>query len=152
MAWLWNFIIVTTIASNLWAAGSQKVQFEKVKIKIGSKIIAVEIAKTPDQHQYGLMNRSSLPANEGMLFVFDQEQTLSFWMKNTYIDLAIAYFDKNKKIVDIQEMKATNQMMVGDLPSYPSSKPAMYALEMNKNWFQKNKISIGTKFNFVNEK
>ncbi len=152
MAWLWNFIIVTTIASNLWAAGSQKVQFEKVKIKIGSKIIAVEIAKTPDQHQYGLMNRSSLPANEGMLFVFDQEQTLSFWMKNTYIDLAIAYFDKNKKIVDIQEMKATNQMMVGDLPSYPSAKPAMYALEMNKNWFQKNKISIGTKFNFVNEK
>lgn len=152
MAWLWNFIIVTTIASNLWAAGSQKVQFEKVKIKIGSKIIAVEIAKTPDQHQYGLMNRSSLPANEGMLFVFDQEQTLSFWMKNTYIDLAIAYFDKNKKIVDIQEMKATNQMMVGDLPSYPSAKPAMYALEMNKNWFRKNKISIGTKFNFVNEK
>lgn len=152
MAWLWNFIIVTTIASNLWAAGSQKVQFEKVKIKIGSKIIAVEIAKTPDQHQYGLMNRSSLPANEGMLFVFDQEQTLSFWMKNTYIDLAIAYFDKNKKIVDIQEMKATNQMMVGDLPSYPSAKPAMYALEMNTNWFQKNKISIGTKFNFVNEK
>ncbi len=152
MAWLWNFIIVTTIASNLWAAASQKVYYEKVKIKIGSKIIAVEIAKTPDQHQYGLMNRSSLPANEGMLFVFDQEQTLSFWMKNTYIDLAIAYFDKNKKIVDIQEMKATNQMMVGDLPSYPSAKPAMYALEMNKNWFQKNKISIGTKFNFVNEK
>lgn len=152
MVWLWNFIIVITITSNLWAAGTQKVQFEKVKIKIGSKIISVEIAKTPDQHQYGLMNRSSLPANEGMLFVFDQEQTLSFWMKNTYIDLAIAYFDKNKKIVDIQEMKATNQMMVGDLPSYPSAKPAKYALEMNKNWFQKNKISIGTKFNFVNGK
>jgi uncharacterized membrane protein (UPF0127 family) len=84
-----------------------------------------------------------------MLFIFENEQILSFWMKNTFIDLSIAYIDKNKKIVDIQEMKATNQMMVGDLPSYPSAKPAMYALEMNKGWFKKNKIEIGQALYFV---
>ena len=40
-------------------------------------------------------------------------------------------------------------MMVGDLPSYPSAKPALYALEMNKDWFKKNKIKVGQKFSFV---
>lgn len=137
------------ICSNLFADENLKISFEKEKIKIGSKIVQVEIAKTPDQHQYGLMNRNSLPENNGMLFIFENEQTLSFWMKNTFIDLSIAYIDKNKQIVDIQEMKATNQMMVGDLPSYPSVKPALYALEMNKGWFKKNKIKVGQKFNFI---
>jgi uncharacterized membrane protein (UPF0127 family) len=127
----------------------QKPTFEKQKIKVASKVISVEVAKTTEQHQYGLMNRSSLPQNEGMLFVFDNEQPLSFWMKNTIIDLSIAYIDKNKKIVDIQEMKATNQLMVGELPSYPSAKPALFALEMNKGWFVKNKIKVGQKFDFV---
>lgn len=135
--------------SHLFADESLKVSFDKQKIKIGSKIIQVEIAKTPDQHQYGLMNRNSLRENDGMLFIFENEQTLSFWMKNTFIDLSIAYIDKNKQIVDIQEMKATNQMMVGDLPSYPSAKPALFALEMNKGWFKKNKIKVGQKFSFV---
>jgi uncharacterized membrane protein (UPF0127 family) len=137
------------IYSYSFADENLKISFEKQKIKIGSKIIHVEIAKTPDQHQYGLMNRNSLPENNGMLFIFENEQTLSFWMKNTFIDLSIAYIDKNKQIVDIQEMKATNQMMVGDLPSYPSAKPALYALEMNKDWFKKNKIKVGQKFSFV---
>jgi uncharacterized membrane protein (UPF0127 family) len=137
------------ICSYLFADENLKINFDKQKIKIGSKIVEVEIAKTPDQHQYGLMNRNSLPENNGMLFIFENEQTLSFWMKNTFIDLSIAYIDKNKQIVDIQEMKATNQMMVDDLPSYPSAKPALYALEMNRGWFKKNKIKIGQKFNFV---
>ena len=90
------------IYSYSFADENLKISFEKQKIKIGSKIIHVEIAKTPDQHQYGLMNRNSLPENNGMLFIFENEQTLSFWMKNTFIDLSIAYIDKNKQIVDIQ--------------------------------------------------
>ena len=153
MAWLWSFSTALIIAANVFAApDTSKIKFEKSKIQIASKVISIDIAKTPEQHQHGLMFRTSLPENEGMLFVFDEEQVLSFWMKNTYIDLAIAYFDKNKNIVDIQEMKATNQMMVGEIPSYPSAKPAQYALEMNKGWFKKNKIKVGTKFKFVNEK
>ncbi len=145
----WLVVISFFICSNLVAGEKSKVSFEKQKIKVGSKTITVEIAKTTEQHQYGLMHRNSLPTNSGMLFIFEDEQILSFWMKNTFIDLSIAYIDKNKMIVDIQEMKATNQMMVGDLPSYPSSKPAMYALEMNKAWFKKNNITIGQKILFL---
>ncbi len=129
----------------------KSVEFQDEQIMIGQKKISVEIAKTPEQHQYGLMNRNSLATDHGMLFIFDTEQTLSFWMKNTYIDLAIAYIDKNKKIVDIQEMKATNQMMVGEPPSYPSKKPAQYALEMSAGWFSKNKVTKGQKFRFISK-
>ena len=153
MALRLNYLIVFNLLIFLCfssvAKEDSKIQFEKQQIQIGSKKINIEIAKTTEQHQYGLMNRNSMSENDGMLFVFETEQPLSFWMKNTYIDLAIAYIDKNKIIVDIQEMKATNQMMVGDLPNYPSAKPALYALEMNKGWFKKNKIKVGQKFNFL---
>ena len=130
------------------AASEPTVQFEKTKITLGHKTIPVELAKTPEQHERGLMYRNTLAKDEGMLFIFDEERTLSFWMKNTYIDLAIAYFNKDQKIVDIQEMKATNALMLATPPSYPSTSPAQYALEMNAGWFKNNKIRKGDKFTF----
>ncbi len=124
---------------------AKPVTFKKIDIEIGSKKIKVELAATPDQHQRGLMYREKLGADSGMLFVFDMEDQLSFWMKNTYVDLAIAYIDKNKKIVDIQEMQATSKVQIMEPKTYPSKKPAKYALEMNKGWFKKNNIKIGDK-------
>jgi uncharacterized protein len=126
-----------------------QITFSKGKLQIESKhskkkkIINVEFAETQPQQQKGLMYRSSLSSDEGMLFLFEVERTLGFWMKNTYIDLDIAYIDKNFRIVDIQQMKATSSIEVGDPPAYPSKKPAQYALEMNKNWFQNNKFKVG---------
>lgn len=119
-----------------------KVKFNKQQIQIGAKKITVEIAKTREQHEYGLMFREKLAADSGMLFIFEEEMPLSFWMKNTYIDLTIAYIGKDKKIIDIIDMKGTSAMQT-DFPSYPSSKSAMYALEMNKGWYTKNRIKIG---------
>ncbi len=128
-------------------AARQSVTFKKEKITLAGKTIPVEVAETGEQHEHGLMYRSSLPENEGMIFIFGEEGIRHFWMKNTYIDLSIGYFDKDKALVDIQEMKATS-MMETRPPSYPSAKPAMYALEMNKGWFAKNKVKLGQKFQF----
>lgn len=126
------------------------VTFAKGKIKIKQKVIVVEIADTPDRAQRGLMFRKSMPQDEGMIFVFGQEQERAFWMKNTYLPLSIAYIGKNKKIVDIQDMKpAPNEISP---PSYPSKKPAMYALEMNQGWFNKNKIKVGDQFEWLEPK
>jgi uncharacterized membrane protein (UPF0127 family) len=119
--------------------------FEKKKITLGAKTLVVEIAKSPDQHERGLMFRDKLGDDDGMLFIFDNEQTRFFWMKNTMIDLSIGYFDGAGKLIDIQEMKSGKGAPDAALPSYPSSKPAKYALEMNKDWFSKNKIKLGTK-------
>lgn len=140
--WRSVFILSFLFSFILFAAEPPAVAFQKKKIQVGGKKITVEIAETPVQHERGLMHRKTLAKDSGMLFIFKTEQPLSFWMKNTYIDLSIAYFDKDKKIVDIFDMKSTTSMQV-DFPSYPSSKPALYALEMNQGWFVKNKIKVG---------
>ncbi len=146
---LFIFIFITKIeAKNETKPGEKKeVLFKKSWIKFGSKKIKVEIADDDKSRQQGLMERTSLPKNEGMLFIFKNEKTLSFWMK---IPLTIGYFNKNKVLVDMQDMKPTSMLQL-NYPSYPSKKPAMYALEMNQGWFKKNKIKLGMKFHFVKQ-
>ena len=120
-----------------------EVKFDTAEIQIGAKKITVEMAVTPQQHEKGLMYRETLEKDKGMLFVFDREETLSFWMKNTYVDLSIAYIDKKLKIIDIQDMKSTSPLEVTEPATYPSKKPAMYALEMSKGWFKASNIKVG---------
>lgn len=120
--------------------------FSKIKITLGKQDLTVELAETPDQHERGLMFREKMGADEGMLFIFKNAETRFFWMKNTLIDLSIGYFDASGTLIDIQEMKSGKGITSDTLlPSYPSSAPAKYALEMNKGWFDKNKVKIGTK-------
>lgn len=121
-----------------------KTKFKKQSIQVGAVHVTAEIADTEEKQMQGLMFRESLTGNNGMLFVFPNEEPRSFWMKNTIIDLSIAYISAKKVIIDIQEMKATSLMEV-EPPAYPSNGPAMYALEMPKNWFEKNKIKVGDK-------
>jgi uncharacterized membrane protein (UPF0127 family) len=99
--------------------------------------VQVEIADTPDQRQTGLMGRSALAEDAGMLFIFDQEQILSFWMKNTLIPLSIAYVDAEGRIVDIQDMQPLDET------SHPSAEPARYALEVNQGFFAERGVMIG---------
>lgn len=102
----------------------------------------VEIADNNTSRQTGLMFRKSLAEDSGMLFVFENEQRLNFWMKNTYIPLSIAYIDKYGFIKDILSMKPLDISR-----TYPSSVPAMYALEVNEGWFKKNNITAGCRIN-----
>ncbi len=90
------------------AEASAPSMFEKKKIAINNIVIDVEIAETPEQHNQGLMNRDKLPENQGMLFVFQSPEIRSFWMKNTFIDLSIGYFDKNKVLFQVLDMKGTS--------------------------------------------
>lgn len=148
--------IVLVISHNLFAASeAEKVEFKSAEISLVSgktiKKIKVELAETMAQHERGLMYRKSLGKDEGMLFVFDDQQIRSFWMKNTIIDLSIGYFNKDKKLIDIQEMKATS-ILQKDIPSYPSRGPAQYALEMPPKWFDKNNIKIGAVLQFKSGK
>jgi uncharacterized membrane protein (UPF0127 family) len=74
-----------------------------------------------------------------MLFVFDQEQTLSFWMKDTLIPLSIAYIDADGRIVDIQDMQPLDDIP----PQYVSAEPARYALEVNQGFFEERSVTVG---------
>lgn len=128
------------------------VQFEKIKITLTNKKLkkemVVALALTPQQHAYGMMNRTKLSTDEGMLFEFPDSQVREFWMKDTLVDLDIAYIDRNKKVIDIQTMKAVASVLQTDLPIYPSSGPAQFALEMKSGWFKKNGFTTGTSVSF----
>ncbi len=123
--------------------GDTKIIFKKGTIKLGKLALNAEFAISNAEQQMGLMNRTEIPQNFGMLFIFEDEDYRSFWMKNTFIDLSIAYIGSNKKILEILEMKAVKSSLDVDVPSYPSTVKAKYVLEVNRGWFQKNKIKVG---------
>lgn len=139
---LW--ILVFVLAFQALAYG--QVKFPKQKITVGGKTITAEIAESNEQLQRGLMFRTKMGADEGMLFIFPDQETRSFWMKNTFLPLSIGFFDEGKILVDIQDMAPVKSEMETTPPSYVSAKPAKYALEMNQGWFAKNKIAVGAKF------
>jgi len=126
-----------------------EINFSRGTLEISGAKLQVEIAKSPRQHARGLMFRKHMAPEGGMLFVFDREEPRSFWMKNTFIDLDIGYFDKNKRLIDIKHMKAVKSELEINLPRYLSLKPAQYALEVNKGWFKKNNISLGAVFSWT---
>lgn len=131
--------------TSIICVSEERPKFKKQKIQIGTKTLVVEVAKTPTESAYGFMFKKSLQPNEGMLFIFESEQPLSFWMKNTFVDLSIAYIDAKKTIVDIQDMDAAQSELQSHYPSYPSAKPAQYALEMKRGWFKVNNVKLGDK-------
>lgn len=99
--------------------------------------LEVEIADDWAEQQRGLMERTELAENAGMLFVFEREQPRSFWMKNTLIPLSIAYIDSDGRIIDIQDMEPLDES------SHPSAEPARYALEVNQGFYEERGIEVG---------
>ncbi len=144
--WLAGIIISLGLIGGVWAKDAAP-HFPKKKITLGHAHLNVEVAETREQQNYGLMFRDKLPQNFGMVFAFASSEPRSFWMKNTFVDLSIGFFDENRVLFQIMDMKATT-LMQKDYPTYESSAPAQYALEVPKGWFQKNKIKIGDKFNW----
>jgi uncharacterized membrane protein (UPF0127 family) len=106
----------------------------------GEKVeVRVEIADDASEQARGLMYRTALAEDRGMLFVYPDEEVRSFWMRNTLIPLSIAFIDSEGSIVDIQDMKALDD----DPPHYVSAEPAQYALEVNKGFFEERGVKVG---------
>jgi uncharacterized membrane protein (UPF0127 family) len=143
MVLLWIFLITCS------SSGSAEKLFKAGELKIANKVIKVEIADTPQARERGLMFRTKLASDEGMLFVFEQAEPLSFWMKNTFIPLSIGFFDSKKILTEVLDMNPVASEMQLELPRYASKLPAKYALEMNKNWFKKNRVKIGSEFSIL---
>jgi uncharacterized membrane protein (UPF0127 family) len=102
--------------------------------------IDIEIADKDYERQLGLMNRESMEELQGMLFIFLTEQYQSFWMLNTLFSLDMIFINKNKEIVTIH--KNTTPL---SRQGYPSSKPAIYVLEVVAGFTDKYNITEGDK-------
>jgi uncharacterized membrane protein (UPF0127 family) len=103
----------------------------------GEAALRVEIARSDEERAAGLMHRKRLPDGEGMLFVFDRDQILSFWMKDTLVPLSIAFIAYNGRILEIRDMQPR------DLSTIRSGRAARYALEVPQGWFERAGLSAG---------
>jgi uncharacterized protein len=128
---------------------AEEMSFEKVKLKINNVAFNAQVADSNEKREHGLMFIKNMPANDGMIFVFEEERMQGFWMKNTLIPLSIGFFNDQGVLVDVQEMKPAASLMDKNPPTYQSSAPASLALEMNAGWFKKNHLSIGAKISLV---
>jgi uncharacterized membrane protein (UPF0127 family) len=108
------------------------------RLTLGSHTITAEVAANDAHRSTGLMYRFSVPPDHGMLFVFEAVRPLSFWMRNTYVPLSIAFIDAQGRILNIEDMAPHDER------STWSAGPALYALEMKKGWFAQNGVGPGT--------
>jgi uncharacterized membrane protein (UPF0127 family) len=95
---------VALFAAVLAAAPAVAAQLPTVELAIDGHRLIAEVAATDTTRTTGLMHRFSLQRDHGMLFVFKEPQPLSFWMKNTYVPLSIAFIGSDGKIVNIEDM------------------------------------------------
>ena len=128
-----GLVLLTTACSTPRSAAGLLV----VPIELGEHKIKAEIARGPAEQARGLMYRREMDWDKGMLFVYPDERVVSFWMKNTFIPLSIAFIDRQGEIVHIADMKPQ------DLSSHRSPQPVLYALEMNQGWFEKAGVRAG---------
>jgi len=127
------------------------VAFKKGSLTIaqGSRItrLQVEVAETPEARGQGLMCRTRLAENAGMLFIFENTSQVGFWMKNTLLPLSIAFIDDAWKIVDMKDMDV-EQDPTAPVKTYPSAKPYRYALEVNQGFFARHGITAGARVTY----
>ena len=133
-----NIFIVMAVF--LVSCSSQKLTVRNIPIERNGQVISVvraEIARTQEERQQGLMFRQNLPDGEGMLFIFERDEILSFWMRNTYIPLSIAFITYDGRIVDIKDMYPLDETSV------TSSRSVRYALEVPQGWFSRAGVQVG---------
>jgi uncharacterized membrane protein (UPF0127 family) len=110
--------------------------------------VRLELALTNEEKQLGLMFRDSLPADRGMLFIFESDGPLQFWMKNTFIPLDFVWVSASGQVLDV---RANVQPCRADpCPGYDSSKPARAVLEVNAGFAGAHGIRPGVQLRFEN--
>lgn len=97
-----------------------------VDITIGDKKYKVEIADTSEKQEKGLMGRESLPEDQGMLFIYDEPQDLSYWMKDTLISLDIIFIDDDMEVVSVKQGQPMSEEPI-------TENDVQYVLEVNSN-------------------
>jgi len=126
-------------AQQMPPGAKQPGDFPRAKLSIGMYAIDAAVAANDADREQGLMYRTKLEPNEGMLFVFNENAVHCFWMKNTLIPLSIAFIRADGTVTDIDEMQAETTN------NHCPANNGVYALEMSKGWFAAKGIKPGMK-------
>lgn len=117
-----------------WA---QQPQLPMLELFAGMHRIEAEVAATPESRQTGMMLRTVMASQRGMLFVFPEAANQCMWMRNTLLPLSVAFLDQKGKIINVEDMHPRTENV------HCSARPARYALEMNLGWFKSRGLSAG---------
>ncbi len=109
--------------------------YAQAAVELDGHRFSVELATDNASRQHGLMMRTKLEADHGMLFAFPVMGPQGFWMKNTLIPLDILYFDDGGRLVSIQ--RDVPPCKADPCPIYPSAAPAIYVLELSAGTAQR---------------
>ena len=120
---------------------AQTAKFKTGYSLVADQLIPVEIAQTEAEREMGLSGRNFDKNNYRMVFVFESPQRVNFWMKNTKIDLSIAFIDKNNRINQIESLKANSLKTISS-----RSEQIKYAFEVPRGFFTKMDIKVGDEF------
>lgn len=131
-----KYILSALLLMSSTASAVEEIQFEKEWIKVGHIEFQTELAQTPEQRAHGLMYRDT--AENGMLFLYNDERILSFWMRNTKVPLDIAYIKADWTIEPIQFLYPYDEK------SKKSQGMVIGALEMPQGWFKAQGFGEGT--------
>lgn len=110
-----------------------------VQLGAGMHLIRAEVADRDASRAMGLMHRTALAPNGGMLFVFEETAAHCMWMKNTPLPLSVAFIDERGAIINIADMQPRSE------DSHCAARPARYALEMAQGWFAERGIRTGAR-------
>ena len=134
------FILSLLLLTPFLSCKNKKLPVQDIKIirQDGTEFtVKAEMAIKVEDRNHGFMERKNIPDGTGMLFVFERDQILSFWMHNTPHPLSIAYIDSKGKIRDIFDMNPYST------DSILSTVSVRYALEVPQGWYKKNGITTG---------
>ena len=109
-----------------------------MKLWLGAEELTVELARTPEQIMTGMMFRTNMAENEGMLFVFATPDSRSFWMKNCHLPLSLAYIDPEGTILEIRDMKPHDTTGIDSKTNH-----VQFVLEVNQGWFGRHHVTEG---------
>jgi len=120
-------------------AADQPQRLPTATIRVAGAPLVVEVADEKAEHQKGMMFRRRLGPDEAMLFVFDRDDNLGFWMRNTFVDLDLAYIRSDGVVVQVERMRAH------DPESVYSREPVRFALEVPAGWLEAHGVGVGAR-------
>lgn len=115
---------------------------KEIEATVSGIPLTLKVAATPQSQAKGYMEIEDSPLdNMGMLFVYDEDQPLSFWMKNVKFPLDIIFFDSEMNYINHETMDSAHDADDHQVPQYHSKKPARFAVELPAGWCEKNMTS-----------
>ena len=138
-----RFVSTACVSLLMLATAQAWGQMPRMELSAGFYRIEAEVAANQNDRMQGLMQRRSMAANQGMLFVFPQAERHCMWMHNTLLPLSVAFLDEQGRILNVEDMKPQTDT------SHCAAAPARFALEMNAGWFSAKGLKSGQRIKGV---